>query len=595
MNLPSVKSSQFIDAGTGHRWLQWATILFWLSFTLMLCAYAFKPIFDPDFWWHLKSGQAMLQQGSLLHSDPFSLIADGNTSLRETLILKGYWLWQICVYLSYQWLGFKGIGLFNLVVAAVLGGVIVQQFYQRKISSALAALLTSGGFLVFTLTYQLERPQVISFVFCALLLALLHNFERTGRFDWRLPALMLLWANMHGGFIVGDILLGLFAMGALIEYRSQPQVLKHATLWIGLALLASLANPNGGLALYAVLKFYNSQLMAGVAEYRSTWDKFASGSHYIAVLWLLMCFYWLGVCFSRRRYWPELLVALFLSWFALAHMRNVGLYLPAMLPATGRVLSLSMRHLPSPRRAFCWVSLFIVLSGAGFMLWSAGEFWQVRQETGAVEKAYPQKAIDFLLSSGLTGNMFNDYEYGGYLLWRLAPDIKVFIDGRGMDPEIFSDYDKINSASSLRSNGKQEYQLFLEKYQIDYVVQQVYRGDGSVQPLMKALLTQSQWQPIYQDNFVYILARATVQNSAVIERYQMSKAEFKTRMLLLFSYLSRQSPQELGYQVARAGLLIYMGDVEAAQQQIDQIKALAPNEKALPQLKRDLFLLMGRQ
>jgi len=595
VNLPSVKSSQFIDAGTGHRWLQWATILFWLSFTLMLCAYAFKPIFDPDFWWHLKSGQAMLQQGSLLHSDPFSLIADGNTSLRETLILKGYWLWQICVYLSYQWLGFKGIGLFNLVVAAVLGVVIVQQFYQRKISSALAALLTSGGFLVFTLTYQLERPQVISFVFCALLLALLHNFERTGRFDWRLPALMLLWANMHGGFIVGDILLGLFTLGALLEYRSQPQVLKHAALWIGLALLASLANPNGGLAIYAVFKFYNSQLMSGVAEYRSTWVNFSAGGRFVVILWILIGLYWLGVVFSRWRYWPELLVALFLSWFALAHMRNMGLYVPAMLPATGRVLHLSLQRFPSPRRGVAWISLVLVLSGAGLMLSSAAQNWQIRQESGSVQQAYPEKAIEFLQTTGLKGRMFNDYEYGGYLLWKLAPDIKVFIDGRGMDPQIFNDYGKIKSASKKAVNGRKEYEVLLEKYRIDYVIQQVYQGDGSLQPLMNALLAKPDWVPIYQDNFVYILSRRDPKNAEVIDRYQMNKSEFKTRLLLLFSYLVRQFPHEVGYKIARAGILTSRGNLKEAQQQIYEIRVLAPNEKALVPLQRDLIELMGKK
>lgn len=195
----------------------------------------------------------------------------------------------------------------------------------------------------------------------------------------------------------------------------------------------------------------------------------------------------------------------------------------------------------------------------------------------------------------MRGRMFNSYAYGGYLLWRLAPQIKVFIDGRGLDPQVFSDWEKITAASMVPVDGRAEYEVLLDTYAIDYVIQPIYQGDGSIQPLMKKLLNKPDWIPIYVDTYVYILAKYTPDNAADINKYVIGKSEFKTRLLMIYNYIGSSYPRQIGYKVAKAGMLIYMEMYEEARRQIYEIEAIDKNDRSLPKLRRDLEILAAKK
>jgi hypothetical protein len=190
--------------------------------------------------------------------------------------------------------------------------------------------------------------------------------------------------------------------------------------------------------------------------------------------------------------------------------------------------------------------------------------------------------------------MFNDYEYGGYLLWRLAPQIRVFIDGRGISEEVYDHYNKIRFAFPLRVDGKPGYEALLDRYRIDFVIQPIYDGYGNVQPLMKELLNKTEWTPIYLDNFVYILARNTPGNQEVITRHAIDKVEFKNRLFAIYDYLRRTSPHQIGFRIARTGMLIYLGRYDEAKAEIAAMTVEAPGEKMLGNLTMELALLAGR-
>ncbi len=575
-------------------WLKYTNWFFLLAFTILLITYAFVPVADPDFWWHLKSGQTMLEEQGLMHTDPFTFSGDAITSSRESLILKGYWLWQIISAALFNLLNFKGIILLKLITIFIIGGATAREIYRQRINPAISALLLSSGLFLFISSYQLERPQIITFACTCLLANILCRFEQTQRFTWTLPILMLFWANMHGGFIVGDILLAGFALGAVIQYRQQADVIRHILKWISFSIAISLVNPTGGLAFYASAKFYNTQLMANVIEYQSTFDYFSTGGYFVAILWLLILTYTITTLVNKRIYWPELFIVIFLSWFSIMHMRNIGLFVPAMLPAIGRSLNppnQDRNQFRIPQLA----QIVVILVCSCSLIWLSYGLGKRRTLYGDVQQIYPEKSIDFIESNGLSGNMFNSYEYGGYLLWRLAPQTKIFIDGRGLDPQVFSDYATLISATTGQSNTQTDYLSLLDKYKIDYVFQQVYQGDGSVQPLMIALLNRPDWVPIYLDNFVYILSRVTPQTYEVITQNLIDKKEFKLRLMLYFNYISQQNPDQVGYRIAQAGMMIYMGMYEQARQQIEVIKKLSPNDASLPKLINDLNISRYQQ
>ena len=143
--------------------------------------------------------------------------------------------------------------------------------------------------------------------------------------------------------------------------------------------------------------------------------------------------------------------------------------------------------------------------------------------------------------------------------------------------------------------GRREYEVLLERYGIDYVIQPIYDGDGNIQFLMKSLLSKPEWVPIYLDSTVYILARLNAKNAGAVDSYGIDKEEFKTRLLLIINYISQSAPQEVGYQIARAGMLIYMGMYDEAKAQVEAIAARSPHERSLPYLQNDLSILRARR
>src|SRR6185369_11927245 len=81
--------------------------LFWLTLASLLLLYVARPIRDPDFWWHLKSGDLMIQQHGLLRADPFNYTGDGVVRGFQAVLLYGYWLWETIAFVLYDFLGFR--------------------------------------------------------------------------------------------------------------------------------------------------------------------------------------------------------------------------------------------------------------------------------------------------------------------------------------------------------------------------------------------------------------------------------------------------------------------------------------------------------
>ncbi len=565
--------------------------LFATVFAAFLFLHATQPILDPDFWWHLKTGKMMVEQKGLLYADPFTFHAGTEATSRESMILKGYWLWQTIAYGLYALLGFNGIFLLNLLVIGAIAGTMTFRMYRSQVALWLSAPLLTGTFILLR-SYPPERPQLVSFLLVTLLAGVLTQLRKSGKVSWQIPALMCLWANLHGGFVVGVIMLGCFAAGVTLQYRDNPPERKRLLTWTLAGAIASLANPNGGLAFIELFNFVGKPLQTNIIEYRSTWAEFSEGSKTVIVLWAAILLYGAGTLLRRRFDWPEVLVAVALGILSVKHMRSVAFFPLAMLPAIG----LTWQELFRDRRwrLPAWFQLLTIAVAALPLLWLVANQWKERRFDQKVLAIYPEAGIDFLLESGMQGRMFNSYEYGGYLVWRLAPGMKVFIDGRGLNEQIFSDYQKISLASLTSINGRKEYQALLERYQVDYVFQPIYDGYGNVQPLMKALLSDPWWVPIYLDTQVYILAKDSVQTRAAIDAHAIDKEDFKNRLLLIYSYLHRAQPEQTAYRVARAGLLIYLGSYQEARAEIEAIEQESPADQALPALRKDLHLLAGR-
>ena len=449
----------------------------------------FSPeIHDSDFWWHLKTGQYIVETHALPAPDPFAFTTAGAVSaypgepLTRHFNLTHEWLAQVALYLLWRIAGFGGVVLFRAFLLSACCGLVGLMAYRRCLSFywALAAAFAAA---IMARPFALDRPYLITFLFLAAAMAILESNRRL----WLLPPLFLVWANCHGGFFLGWVVLGAYGAEALLSRR------RAAPWWSAAALLISGVNPNG-FRIPLILTYYRgSYLTSHLQEWaRPRW--WVVNEFTVLLFGAALVLLW-----ARRRVRPAdwLLFAAFAA-AALMAQRNVfliGLLAPILIASY-----FPWRPSLPPMAPFVAA---LVLMGGGIAT-SAGGFFQLR----SAEWTYPAGAADFLLQHHITGPIFNTYEYGGYLIWRLWPQERVFIDGRSLSESVFEDYGRI-LYNHDESGGKTAQQL-LDQYGIQAIVMNTLEPlEGLVYLLAPALADprQTEWKLVYSDAAAIVLMR----------------------------------------------------------------------------------------
>ena len=175
---------------------------------LAIFSMALRFSIGPDTYWHLRVGDWILSEGSLPNMDPFSL-----TRLGSEWIYPG-WLAQIAMIAVYQSLGFPGLNLLTALVVAAAFGFVWIAMRGTPLLRAFVLLLAATTSAV----YWSARPHIFTFLFTAGTLWALTKFRREGsRLIWLLPVMTAIWANVHGGFVIPILLIGLEISSTLLE------------------------------------------------------------------------------------------------------------------------------------------------------------------------------------------------------------------------------------------------------------------------------------------------------------------------------------------------------------------------------------------
>ncbi|HEX8978944.1 MAG TPA: hypothetical protein VF811_04480 [Parasulfuritortus sp.] len=411
---------------------------------------------DPDIWWHLKTGEWIVQHGAVPWSDPFGAHTAG------VLWVAYSWLAEVWFYLIDRYdpaLGLKAIQ--GLVAAATLGLVYVQA-HCRSRRPRLALLATA--FAVVPLIPWWARPQMFSFLLmAATMLVLWWGQNRARRAFWFLPPIMALWANLHIYFVVGLGLMWLLLLWPwlswLLEGRRRDPL--PSAYGLGIALAASLApllNPYGATLFREILPL--------AAHATDNWPRnviqelqspdFHNWAGQMLFLWIAL--FSLAFAGSGRRP-PALTLLLFLVLLfrALFAIRDIPFFIIVMLP-------LAVEHVaaawPQPGQAASLASSFVspVAVAKGVAHWLiavllalllAAPFVKYDRERGRLlqerDKDYPAGAVAYLLKARPSGPMLNDFNWGGYLIHALSPAYPVYIDGRNQlyRRAFWDEYDKL--------------------------------------------------------------------------------------------------------------------------------------------------------
>jgi len=456
---------------------------------------------DSDTWWLLKSGQYICQNHKLPVPDPFAYTTymgkpafPGEEHMRD-FDLTHEWLSEVVFYLVYAGGGFAGLVLFRAALltafCAVVGLVAFHRskgFYRALGAAFLAATIADK--------FRSDRPFLIGFLMLALVVAALEY----RRWLWALPPMFVVWANMHGGFFLGWAPLGAYCAEALfLRWRGRgPEgtPADERRLWLVSAacVLASGLNPNGFRAATILFTYRQSALQGNLWEWQHTalWPPEAFGillfAGAAALLWAR----------SKARVADWLLFVAFAAAgiYAVRNVLLIGLIAPIAIAS----------YIPWKRTVPVLAEFLVavlVLAGAGAQI-ARGNSFQFR----AAEWKYPAGAADFLLAHNVSEPIFNTYGYGGYLMWRLWPRERVFIDGRALNESVFLDYRRM--AGNADSTGGKSSDELLDQYGIQVIVMDGFEftsGDPYLLPAALSDPSQKQWKLVYQDAQAVVFMR----------------------------------------------------------------------------------------
>jgi hypothetical protein len=469
--------------------------LFPILLSIAILLMTFRPVADPDFWWHLRTGQLITETSAIPRADPFSFTNFGKPWIAHE------WLAELIFFGLYQ---IGGFGLLIFVFSLVITGAFLLVYlrspgqpYAAGFSTLLAALASAPLWGV--------RPQMLSLLLTAVFLFLLDIFQEKLRWQSLLPLpfLTILWVNLHAGYFLGFAIIGLYIAGEAVEvlkslfHKKRPSF--HPVLLLGAALmacvLAALANPNT----YHILTYpFETLTSDAMMQFIQEW--FSPDFHQpewipLAVLILAL----IAAPLLSRRPVPltRVLLAVFFGYAALRSMRFVPLFALTAIPLLAEQLAGLTRRRPQvqvPPRFARWLNPLLV----AFVLLASGlRFLSVLQEQPASEaRSYPRAAVNWIQENHPEGRLYNTYGWGGYLIWHMYPDYPVYIDGRAdvYGDEFIYDYLRIYYAQP-------GWEAALDEAAVGVAL--VEPGSG----LANALSQSLGWQMVFEDEISMVFTR----------------------------------------------------------------------------------------
>jgi hypothetical protein len=458
---------------------------------ILLMACFSTEVADSDTWLHLETGKYVVDHHRIPIPDPFSFTTYLGSPLPWEETVRAFnltheWLAQTMLYLAYAAGGFGGMVLLRALLITAFCGLVGLWTYRRSggLYRALGAAAVTGFIASY---FTSDRPYQITYVLIMGTILILESRRRM----WLLPPLFLFWANCHGGFFMGFVVLGIYCAESLWRrFRGKPEP-DERRLWLVTAVCVPCAflNPNGFLTLYILLAYKGSSLTTSIYE----WQKPPLWPPSFLNLLLLAAAAVLVWQRRRTRLADWMLLALFGAAYLQAVRNSVLLGLVApMILAT---------YVPWRRIAVPWADWAVaaLLAGAIAVPFARGRAFQMRY----AEWKYPASAAGFLLAHHVTQPMFNTFDKGGYLVWRCWPEERSFIDGRGLNEKVFLDYQRMIKYLP----GTRE---LLDRYGIQVVVMNAFEANSGtpyVLPLALADPAEKEWKMVFADAGAAIFMR----------------------------------------------------------------------------------------
>jgi hypothetical protein len=452
---------------------------------------------DPDYWWHFKAGEYIILHHALPHVDIFTWTSAGAPWVAHE------WLSEALIFALVHTWGY-GAALVVFTLSPVISVLLLYRLLRKEGVAASAALGVMALASLMIAIYSTVRPQVLSWLCFAILLSALYAY-RAGRIRnlWGLPVLFAIWANLHLSFLIGLGIVALFAGTQVAEgwLRTRHTRLGQSLAIFGLCVVATCCNPQGPRLLTYPLGYLPLQktLLPALAEWKTPdFHSYLFFPLLAAILLLLVT----GLSPQRLDLW-SIGLGVAVTALALQSTRYVPVFAVAFAPLVGTALaqrwswarSESSTPPTGERSALHWCLLLAALATIAIALrpapWS--EFQRAPRTEGQL---VPVHAVDVIEQQYPNARIFNQYEWGGYLTYRLWPHQRPFIDGRGemFDAAFLQTY--LETFEAQRG-----WQDTLQRYGVNLVI---VRTDSSI---AGALQASPQWRLASEDDIATVYVR----------------------------------------------------------------------------------------
>jgi len=480
--------------------------------------------------WHIRNGQQILLTHSITHTDSFSYTMQGQPWYAWE------WLYDVLIAAIHQWLGLNGVVFFTAVVIAATFALVLRLALRRGSSLPVAVILLLLAVGASTIHF-FARPHVLSWLLTVIWFQLLDssetasvtaaNAEQDRRLFW-LPVIMLLWTNLHGGFLLGIALCGIYLIAGLIRYfsvREDRQKIGPRLQRLGVASLlslgATLVNPYGyKLHVHIYLYLSNRFLMNHIDEFLSPNFHGVAQQCFAALLLITVA----AVAMKRQKLrLSHLLVIIFAAYSGLYASRNLPVSSILLTLIVAPILSASICDVSASRKMSSWLRRLISRANAfasrmtEIELRSRGHLWPAlalilglvvciqHGRLGASQvmdaqfdaKRFPVQAVEVIAQRGIEDPIFAPDYWGGYLIYRFFPNPRVFVDDRHdlYGERFLKDYLNVMHVQT-------GWEKFLNERQVQWILAP---GEGSLANILKETPA---WKVIYEDNTAILFQRA---------------------------------------------------------------------------------------
>lgn len=494
-----------------------------ISLFILLFVEFFHPItaLNQDLGRHLMTGKIIVNTHHVPKVNLFSY------TYPNFPFINTHWLSEVLYYALVSAIGFHGLLIIS--TALILCAFALVFFYSLKHGNIFSIAITS--LLYFNILAERTdiRPEIFSILFTSLFTVILYTYRtKYTRLIFLLPVIELLWINMHIYFIIGIALIGLFFIDILyyhrIEIFSKKHISKQVLIYFFIFLvtcLITLCNQNGiSGSLYPFSVFNNYGYTIQENQNVFFLLQFGTSPTIIFLFFSTIILFSCMLISLRKTRLIDWLLAIVFTILAFQQIRNVVLFVFVLFIPFSYALhttsDIFLNNISKEKRTYVKIILFSLLMICVLLemivfTQQRGFGWDIREDA--------RPAIDFFIHHNLQGPIFNNFDIGSDLEYRLYPKVKVFVDGR---PEAYP----ASFFQQIYIPMQEDPNIFLQqdtKYHFNTIIFSLTDQTPWASQFVSQITNNASWRVVYLDSYNVILMKNNKINEALIHKFGMDK------------------------------------------------------------------------